>query len=71
MTRLRIQIALDLDSGIWQGSSIDMPGLLIFDKTRERVAERLPEVASGLAQARGQQLRFSWDGPNELVGKPL
>lgn len=61
---IRIEYRFNEASGLYAASSPDLKGLHVIDQTKQRVIDRLPEVATELAKAMGFDVCYRW-GPAE------
>lgn len=57
---LRIELLFNEHAALWAATSPDMKGLLVVDRTMQRVMDRLPEVATELARAMGGTGAYGW-----------
>lgn len=77
---IRIVYSYNESGRLWAASSPDFKGLHVIDSSRERVIDRLPEVATELAKAMGHDVAYCWEReepaakvpgfhsmPNELI----
>lgn len=58
---LRIELLFNESADLWAATSPDMKGLLVVDRTVQRVLDRLPDVATELARAKGEEaVAYGW-----------
>lgn len=60
-------------TGLWKAESKELPGLMVFDKDREKLSSEIPDLIKGLIEAEGNRVisvesidqdECDWNTPN-------